>query len=159
MVSYPQICRATTQICRANYAPPKYVRLLWEKLASPQLQAVGSHRCRLSPLTVAELALVAWAALCACSGPLRCCAAEQIAQVVQVGRAQRGLQLGEAGFVELAGWFRRTTGRSTPSSTSLAGTSEAVWSVIQGNVCIFAHHTFHTTPIAIQRLVSGGAAR
>jgi hypothetical protein len=42
---------------------------------------------------------VAWAALCACSGPLRCCAAEQIAQVVQVGRAQRGLQLGEAGFV------------------------------------------------------------
>ena len=52
------------------------------------LQAVGSHRCRLSPLTVAELALVAWAALCACSGPLRCCAAEQIAQVVQVGRAQ-----------------------------------------------------------------------
>ena len=47
---------------------------------------------------------------------------------------------------------------STPSGTSLVGTSETVWGAIKGVVNIFVHHTLHTTPTAVQRLVPGGCS-
>ena len=74
--------------------------------------AVGGYRCPLPHrllLSLCYVLQVAWAVLRACFGLIRYCTADQIAQVVQVGRAQSWVQLGEAGFVELAGWLCRTT--------------------------------------------------
>jgi hypothetical protein len=58
----------------------------------------------------------------------------------------------------LRGGYVARRRQSTPSGTSLVGTSEAVWGAIKGVVNIFVHHTLHTTPTAVQRLMSLGGS-
>jgi hypothetical protein len=67
-----------------------------------------------------------------------------------------GAHKGACSWAKLASWslwggYIARRRQSTPSGTSLVGTSEAVWGAIKGVVNIFVHHTACDTGIPVSQ--------